>query len=101
MMKNEQPRLVHVRHATVIGTRDPVPAPEPRIARGTRERVEPSPTGALVEHQLGMGWCYSLRLEQLGRNIATAGGLELAYRMGLSHDEFERARFGRGRKRSE
>lgn len=94
--------LVHTRPATIIGGR-PAPltsAATQRIARGTREQLAPSPTGALVEHQLGMGWMCSLRCETLGRNIAVAAGMEFQYRLGRAHSDFEAARFGR-RKRSE
>jgi hypothetical protein len=44
----------------------------------------------------GARWWWSLQMEQLGRNLATAGGLELAFRLGLSHDAIERA----GRRRT-
>lgn len=91
--------LVYTRPATIIGG---PPAQAARVARGTREglpQLSPSDGACLVEHQIGMGWCYSLRLEQLGRNLATAGGLEMQYRLGLAHAEFEARRFGR--KRSE
>lgn len=71
----------------------PVATPPEQFARGTRE-IPPyaaHPGSALYEHNLGKEWFYSLRCEQLGRNLAVAGALEMAYRLGLSHDAFERA----------
>ena len=66
--------------------------PRPKLARGTREALRPAAGGALVEHQMGMLWLSSLRVEQLARNIATAAGLEFAYRLGRAHDDFEALR---------
>lgn len=59
------------------------------IARGTRDlpalpMAVPSP-----EPRLGDRWWWSLQMEQLGRNMAVAGALELAYRLGRAHRDFE------------
>lgn len=51
------------------------------LARGTRD-LDVKPGSAMVEHQLGTAWFYSLRMENLGRNLATVGGIATAYRLG-------------------
>lgn len=82
-------KFVRTPSAAVIGAR---PAPPPRpTARGTRrdQQLGPGQSGCLIEHQVGVEWHFSLRLEYLGRNLATAAGLEFAYRLGRAHDEFE------------
>jgi len=59
----------------------------PVLAKGTRDIQPPQ----LPLDTLGMNWWWSLTMEQLGRNIATAGALEYAFRLGLSHDAVRRA----------
>lgn len=58
---------------------NPQPAPPPRLAKGTR--ILP----ANPEPSLGRDWFWSLQMEFLGRNLATAGGLALAYRLGATN----------------
>ena len=83
------------RLTAVVICRRPQPGlgypPAPR-ARGTRQLA------AAVEPPMGRDWYYSLQLEQLGRNLATAGGLELAYRLGRTHTDFKSARHRRNRR---
>ena len=53
------------------------------LARGTREfSPGPMPTGAMVEHQLGVMWMVDLRVETLTRNLQIAGAIEAARRLG-------------------
>jgi hypothetical protein len=61
---------------------DKVEKPSP-FAVGTRE----IPQQVLAEPPMGVGWFWSLRMEQLGRNLAMAGGFEYAYRTGLANRE--------------
>lgn len=51
--------------------------PMPR-ARGTREWVK-------ADHPLGTSWFLVYAMQCLGTCVATAGGLELAYRLGSAH----------------
>jgi len=60
-------------------TVDPKPV---KLARGTREFLKPKPGSAVVEHQMGMMWHLQLQIETLTRNIAVAGGLATALRLG-------------------
>jgi len=71
-----------------------------RLARGTRRDMNvrdisrslgrapvsclqpPAPGGAVVEHQLGIMWMVDLRVEMFARNLAVAGALETARRLG-------------------
>jgi hypothetical protein len=50
--------------------------PPARLPRGTVEFVPQA------RESMGRDWFYSMQLEFLGRNLATAGGLEYAYRLG-------------------
>ena len=59
--------------------------PSSARALGTRDDVR----AVVAEPPLGCDWFYSLQMELLGRNLATAGGLETAYRLGRAHREFE------------
>ena len=84
---------VIVRSAVVYGvppqrTRTPIQ----RFARGTREDLRPSIAPVPAEDTLGDRWFYSFALETMGRNIAMAAGLTLAYKLGLAHAEFEKMR---------
>lgn len=58
-------------------------------ARGTRDI---QPQSRPLEPPLGDAWLWSLWSEQLARNIATAAGHELAYRMGLADGEIRALR---------
>ena len=64
----------------IIGSELPISA----RALGTREDLH-----LAAEQPLGTNWFYSLQLEFLGRNLATAGGLETARRLGKAELEFE------------
>lgn len=46
------------------------------------------------ELPLGHKWLREYTAFCLGHNLATAGALELAYRLGRAHDDFERLRLG-------
>lgn len=52
------------------------------IVRGRRP-----PSVQTEEADIGLGWYWSLRLETLGRNLATAGACELAKREGRAETE--------------
>lgn len=80
--KPEAPRSL------VVKRRPPLSVERP-FARGTREI---SPRSQEVEAPLGDRWLWSLRLEYLVRNVATAGALEFAYRLGRAHRDFESLR---------
>ncbi len=69
--------------------------PPPKLARGTRHDIDkalgrakvnmlppPTPGAAMWEHQLGMMWMVDLQVETFARNVAVAGALECARRMG-------------------
>ena len=73
----------------------PKPAESPRrFPRGTSPDISPRIAAPARLDELGDKWFYSYRLETLGRNMATAGALLLAYRLGLAHAEFELMRRG-------
>ena len=42
------------------------------------------------ERPLGHGWFLQLQMETLGRNLATAGGLEYAMRLGMVEEFMDR-----------
>lgn len=95
--------LIQTRPCIVVGERPTLQETPRARARGTRQNLTiPSgldlrPMTKTIGPSMGRDWFYSLQMEQLGRNIATAGALELSYRLGRSHSEFEAMRFGKKR----
>lgn len=64
-----------------------------KVARATAaehdEFVHEAPT-QVVDAPIGDGWLWAFWKETLGRNLATAGAIELYYRLGRTHSEIER-----------
>ena len=90
-------RHVHVRPAHIFGAVATQSQSPERFPLGTRDdivtRIAPNPlrVGNPLD-ELGDRWFYSFALETVGRNIAMAAGLTLAYKLGLAHAEFEKMR---------
>jgi hypothetical protein len=80
MLRPSEPTLVICKHPPkIIPT--PIVYPELQLARGTKQNVS-----QIYEHPMGTHWLMLARLEQLSRNMAIAGALEMAYRRGLLHE---------------
>lgn len=66
---------------------------QPKLARGTRDNLTTSTSTATLEPAMGETWFYSLCLEYLGRNLATAGMMEYFYRLGKAQADIEAHRY--------